>query len=111
MKSKRRRGAVFLLLVFLLLLVIVAATQSMVQREIAGRKAERDRLRGRSLNAAIATLYDADESIETIQLPVDGDLQNDGFIEVQADRQANQFTATWHRNDVVIDRMTKTFPN
>ena len=67
-----RKGAAFLILVILVLLVVVGATQGLLRGELTTRRSEVDRLRARSMTAAIEAAEQAMmKSVDQIRLLMD----------------------------------------
>ena len=108
--SKRRPGAAFLMLVVMILLVVVGATQTLLRNELTLRRGETDRIRVRTLRAAIEAVQSADslasagDESAPIRLPLDD--SSGQFIEVTINQDQSQITARWTKGGRVIDEMT-----
>lgn len=99
-----RKGAAFLILVILVLLVVVGATQGLLRGELTTRRSEVDRLRARSMTAAIEAAEQAMmKSVDPIRLPVDESW--DEYLELSINKDKSQITARWVKRDQVIDEM------
>ena len=101
-----RRGAGFLLLVMMILLVIVSATQWLVTASLANQKGENDRLRARSMLAAMNQAQALQSDWATpLRLPIANNKQE--RIEVQANADRTSLTAIWLRSETEISRLTR----
>ncbi len=103
--ASARQGAAFLLLVMVVLLVIVAATQWLVGSSVTNRKGEADRLRARSLIAAIDQAQGLSDLQGPLRLPIDE--TNNERIEVVASDDDSTLTAIWLRGDAEIARLVR----
>lgn len=102
-----RKGAAFLILVILVLLVVVGATQGLLRGELTTRRSEVDRLRARSMTAAIEAAEQAMmKSVDPIRLPMDE--SSDEYVELSINKDKSQITARWVKRDQVIDEMRQT---
>lgn len=104
--ASARRGAAFLLLVVMVLLVTMSATQWLLTRSLANRKGEINRLRARSMVAAMnqAQALGSDRQA-TLRLPVDD--ASDQRIEVVASSDGATLTAIWLRGNSELARVVR----
>ena len=104
--ASTRQGGAFLLLVMMLLIVIVSATQWLVSGSVANRQGENNRLRARSMIAAMdqAQALASDWQVP-LRLPIDESL--DERIEVVASDDRSSLTAIWLRGEMEIARLTR----
>ncbi len=104
--ASTRPGAAFLLLVMMLLIVIVSATQWLVTGSVANRKGEVNRLRARSMIAAMHQAQALATDWQTpLRLPIDG--TRDERIEVVASDDGSSLTAIWRRGEMEIARLMR----
>jgi hypothetical protein len=90
--------------VILVLLVVVGATQGLLRGELTTRRSEVDRLRARSMTAAIEAAEQAMmKSVDPIRLPMDE--SSDEYVELSINKDKSQITARWVKRDQVIDEM------
>lgn len=104
--ASTRQGGAFLLLVMMLLIVIVSATQWLVSGSVANRQGENNRLRARSMIAAMdqAQALASDWQVP-LRLPIDE--SRDERIEVVASDDRSSLTAIWLRGELEITRLTR----
>ncbi len=101
-----RRGAGFLMLVMMILLVIISATQWLVTASLANQQGESDRLRARSMLAAMNQAQALQSDWTTpLRLPIAKN--NQERIEVKANADRTLLTAIWLRGDTEVSRLTR----
>ena len=101
-----RRGAGFLMLVMMILLVIISATQWLVTASLANQQGESDRLRARSMLAAMNQAQALQSDWTTpLRLPIAKN--NEERIEVKANADRTLLTAIWLRSDTEVSRLTR----
>jgi hypothetical protein len=103
-KPVARSGAAFLILIVLVLLVVVGATQTLVRSEVTARRSEVERMRVRTMRAAInAATQAAIDSEAPVRLPL-LDVPSES-IEVSVNEDQSTVTARWLKGEQVIDQM------
>lgn len=105
--AAKRSGAAFLMLVVMVLLVVVGATQSLVRSELTTRRSDTDRVRLRSMTAALDAVLRQDRELSApIRLPVDD--ATDQYIEVSPGPTESHLRARWFQGEKMVTQMQRT---
>ena len=94
------------MLVMMILLVILSATQWLARASLTHQQGESDRLRARSMLAAMSRAQTlTSDWTKPLRLPVDE--ANDEWILVKANADRTLLTATWLRGETEVTRLTR----
>ena len=114
-KPGSRRGIAFLMLVFMLLVIVMGSVKLMIGQQISDQRLSRQQQRVEVLNSAIDFVsgigfqpveeQSQAESLSHFVLPIsDEPLQQ---VSVMRDAQAESWVATWLKEDVEIESITR----